>query len=172
MANQRSVLPLLRDEVKRRLFEESIPRIKKCLNMLDQEQIWQRPNDSLVAIGNLVLHCMGNARQWIGSALGGLPDARERHLEFSASNGPDAEALAAMLDGLQDELEPVIDSISLQDVEKKYNIQGFEEYGLAVLVHVVEHFSYHTGQISWFTKLLLNTDLKYYDGKNLNDTIS
>ncbi|MEZ4684704.1 MAG: DUF1572 family protein [Bacteroidia bacterium] len=172
MANEQSILPLLRDEVKRRLFEESVPRIKKCLNLLSHEQNMATPQRLLVSIGNLTIHCIGNAGQWIGAALGGLPDGRQRSSEFDARHGPDAEGLAAMLDSLQAEIEPVIDSISLEEVEKKYNIQGFEEYGIAVLVHVVEHFSYHTGQISWFTKLLLNTDLKYYDGKNLNDTVS
>jgi uncharacterized damage-inducible protein DinB len=125
-----------------------------------------------VSVGNLTLHCMGNARQWIGAALGGLPDERKREQEFGLHEGPEASALIDMLDTLQMELEEVIDKLSTEDLEKKYHIQGFEENGLAVLVHVVEHCSYHTGQISWFTKLLLDTELNYYDKNNLNDTIS
>jgi uncharacterized damage-inducible protein DinB len=162
----------MRGEVKRRLFDESIPRIKKCLHLLTPQQLWQRPNDSLVSVGNLTLHCIGNARQWIGSAMGGLPDERQRALEFSAREGPDATELSRLLDVLQRDLEPVIDAIQTNDLEKSFTIQGLKETGLSVLIHVVEHFSYHTGQISWFTKFLLDTDLDYYDEKNLNDTLS
>lgn len=172
MVNEDTLIVLMRAEVKRRLFEESIPRIKKCLGLLSHQQIWQRPNSSLVSIGNLALHCAGNARQWIGSAMGGLPDQRQRDMEFSAENGPDGKGLGALLDELQKDLEPVIDAIQVDELAKSFTIQGLNETGLSVLIHVIEHFSYHTGQISWFTKLLLDTDLNYYDEKNLNDTLS
>lgn len=172
MIHETNVSTLLRREVKRRLFEESIPRVKKCLQLLSYQQLWQRPNDSLVSVGNLTLHCIGNARQWIGSAMGGLPDKRQRAFELSVKDGPDAKELMSQLNTLQKDLEPVIDAIQDRDLEKNFTIQGLQETGLSVLIHVVEHFSYHTGQISWYTKFLLNTGLNYYDEKKLNDTLS
>ena len=36
------------------------------------------------------------------------------------------------------------------------------------LLHAVEHYSYHTGQIAFWTKQLKNTDLGFYDGMDLN----
>ncbi len=47
-------------------------------------------------------------------------------------------------------------------------MQGFEETGTAILLHVVEHFSYHTGQITLHTKLMLDADTGYYAGADLN----
>lgn len=164
------ILEQMRIETKRRLFEESVSRIKKCLSLLTTEQIWQRPNGSLVSIGNLTLHCAGNARQWIGSALGGLPDSRERDYEFETSNKQSAEELGQHLDIMQGELETVLSALTSEDLLKPIRVQGFNETGLSVLIHVMEHFSYHVGQISWHTKLLLDTDLKYYGGKDLNIT--
>jgi uncharacterized damage-inducible protein DinB len=35
------------------------------------------------------------------------------------------------------------------------------------LVHVAEHFSYHTGQIVFLTKFLANKHLKFYDDAKL-----
>ena len=163
-------LEQIQTETKRRLFEESISRVKKCLSLLTTEQIWQRPNASLVSIGNLTLHCAGNARQWIGSALGGLPDNRQRDHEFETTGKQSAEELSHHLDILQTELEAVIFALKPEDLLKSISVQGFNETGLGILIHVMEHFSYHVGQISWHTKLLLNTDLKYYGGKDLNIT--
>ncbi len=60
------------------LIEESVPRILKCLDLLSDEELWGRPNDEVVSLGNLVLHLCGNVRQWIISGLGGAPDDRVR----------------------------------------------------------------------------------------------
>ena len=49
-------------------------------------------------------------------------------------------------------------------------IQGFKETGLSILVHVIEHTSYHTGQVTYITKSLKNVDLKYYEGFDLDRT--
>jgi uncharacterized damage-inducible protein DinB len=40
--------------------------------------------------------------------------------------------------------------------------------GTGIIVHVVEHLSYHTGQIAFWTKLLKDKDLGFYEGRDLN----
>jgi DNA repair protein RecN (Recombination protein N) len=47
-------------------------------------------------------------------------------------------------------------------------IQGFEVSGFSALMHVLEHFSYHTGQITTITKVVTGKDTGYYSGMNLN----
>ena len=51
-----------------------------------------------------------------------------------------------------------------------HRVQGFEETGTSILVHVIEHFSYHTGQVTYAVKLLKNIDLGYYAGQDLDRT--
>jgi len=51
---------------------------------------------------------------------------------------------------------------------RKRMVQGFELDGIGIITHVVEHYSYHTGQIALLTKLLVNKDLGFYDGMDLN----
>src|SRR4051794_20010954 len=41
-------------ETKRRLFKDSMPRIRKCLAHLTEAEIWHRPNAEVVSVGNLV----------------------------------------------------------------------------------------------------------------------
>jgi uncharacterized damage-inducible protein DinB len=47
-------------------------------------------------------------------------------------------------------------------------VQVYEESGMTILVHVTEHFSYHTGQIAYLTKWLRNQQTNFYGEVNLN----
>ena len=55
-----------------------------CLKKLSDAQIWERQGPYENAVGNLVLHLCGNARQWVIHGVGGAADVRVRDKEFSA----------------------------------------------------------------------------------------
>ena len=150
-----------------RIIEESVPRIERCLAMLSEGQIWMRPNPESNAVGNLVLHLCGNARQWILSGLCGMPDRRERSREFAANGEFDKEYLQKMLHLLTKDLTEAWPNISTEALIATHRVQVFDETGVSILVHVIEHFSYHTGQIAYITKWLTNTDTGFYAGQNL-----
>ena len=155
---------LLLKEVRRRLMDEGVPRIKQCLTELSPHEIWLRPNENSNSVGNLVLHLCGNVRQWIVSGLGGLPDTRDRASEFN-ENGPlSSQELEALLESVMAEVNNVLDSLNTDQITQPIIVQGFEETGLSVLVHVVEHFSYHVGQITYFVKWKKDIDTAYYEG--------
>lgn len=156
------MLHLVKTEFNRRVFEESYPRIEKCLNELSDKEIWFRPNENTVSIGNLILHLCGNARQWIVSGLGGEKDIRQRSREFSENGPVEKEKLLEMMYKLKTDITKVMHSVSEDNLSKNHKVQGFEETGLAIIIHVIEHFSYHTGQITLHTKLLKNIDTGYY----------
>jgi uncharacterized damage-inducible protein DinB len=158
---------LLKKEAERRIIQESVPRIKKCLSLLTADQIWYKANSNSNAIGNLVLHICGNARQWICSGIGDLPDARNRQIEFTSTEPLNADTLSSLLDTLCTDVSEVIEHIRDDEWTKIKKVQVFEETVLSILVHVIEHFSYHTGQITYLTKLLTDRDLKYYGDLNL-----
>ena len=151
------------DEVKRRIMGESVPRIKKCLAQLSEEEIWHRPNENVVSVGNLVLHLGGNLRQWVISGLGGEPDHRQRDQEFDQTNPISTDELLQQLDALMQEVEQVLDQLTPQDLVAVRPVQVYQESGIAVLMHVTEHFSYHTGQIVYYVKTRKNIDLHFYD---------
>jgi len=54
------------------------------------------------------------------------------------------------------------------DLREEYRIQGFSLSLLEVVVHVIEHFSYHIGQITYITKMVTDRQTGYYAGMNLN----
>lgn len=165
------VLEAMVAQVKFRLQEESVPRIKKCLAQLTLEEVWFRPNENVVSVGNLILHLCGNLRQWVLTGLGGAPDHRVRQDEFDERGPIPVETLLRDLDEVMRQLNEVLDKLTPDDLLRIRAVQGlFEESGLSVLVHVTEHFSYHVGQITYFTKIRKDMDLDYYGGMDLSQT--
>ena len=158
---------LLLAEVRRRLLGESVPRLKKCLGELTEEEIWRRPNEHSNSVGNLVLHLCGNVRQWLLSGLGKQPDTRHRQAEFDERGPIAVQALIGRLDELVEEVEALLGQLRPEDLLAEHPVQTFRENGVSILVHVVEHFSYHTGQVSYIVKAWKDLDLGYYRGIEL-----
>jgi len=155
-------------ETKRRLFKDSMPRIRKCLAHLTPEEIWRRPNAEVVSVGNLILHLCGNVRQNIVSGLGGAPDDRVRDREFAEAGPIPAAELLARLDETMADVDRALDRLDPESLLAVRRVQGFEEDAVSILVHVIEHFSYHVGQITYYVKTTKAVDLGYYAGVDLN----
>lgn len=155
-------------ETKRRLFEESMPRLRKCFAQLTEEEIWRRPNAEVVSMGNLALHLCGNVRQYILCGLGGAPDDRERDREFAETGPIPAAELLARLERVMADVDSVLDRLDPASLLEVRRVQGFAESALSILVHVVEHFSYHVGQMTYFVKSTKAVGLGYYAGIDLN----
>jgi uncharacterized damage-inducible protein DinB len=168
-ATAQQIHNLLIAETKRRLFDEGVVRIKKSLSLMTEQQIWHRPNASSNSAGNLVLHLCGNVRQWIVSGLGKVGDVRTRQAEFDEQGPVPVDEMLSRLDALMQEVEAVLDRLSSDDLVAMHRVQGYDESGLSILVHVVEHFSYHVGQITYIVKALNDLDVGYYEGQELNN---
>jgi uncharacterized damage-inducible protein DinB len=159
-----------------RLLEDYFVKIAAAIEMLDDEQIWRRPNESSNSIGNLLLHMSGNVRQWIISGVGGVEDIRDRASEFaargSATRGELMESVRATLNeadavmaGIEDECAAANSDEPLQRICMP---QSYEVTVLDAIFHVVEHFSYHTGQIVFAAKWLAEGQVSFYDDRRLN----
>ena len=137
-------------------------RIQHCLGLLTHEQIWWRGSEESNSVGNLVLHLSGNVRQWIISSIGGAPDRRERDGEFAARGGVSVEDLRKTLNQTVEEAVAIVAGIEAERLTATVVVQGYNKSVLEVVYHVVEHFSLHTGQIMYVTKLLRKVDLGFY----------
>ena len=139
-------------ETRRRILGESIPRLRQCLSLLTEEETWRRPNPHSNSVGNLVLHLCGNTRQWIGSGLGGLPDTRQRQEEFDERGPLPKERLLEQLDEAEKLVNEVLERVRPEDLLALRRVQVFEESGLSILIHVIEHWSYHVGQATLYRR--------------------
>ncbi len=137
-------------------------RIETCLSKLTPEQIWMRGTENQNAVGNLVLHLNGNVRQWILTGIGGEPDHRLRDEEFAARGGMEPQALGRLLKDAVDRAAALIVALPPSRLAERNTIQGHDVTLLEAIFHVVEHFSGHTGQIIFITKMMTGEDLGFY----------
>jgi GNAT superfamily N-acetyltransferase/uncharacterized damage-inducible protein DinB len=159
-----------------RLRDDYLAKIRTALLELTDDQIWWRPNDASNSIGNLILHLSGNARQWIVAGVGGAHDTRDRAAEFARRAGIDRGALTALLETtlgevdarLSDLDQTLIAAHSDGPLQRGCSPQGFDQTVLDAVFHVVEHFSYHTGQILLLAKWHVGERIRMYDEVRLN----
>jgi len=158
---------ILTNQIHSRLINEGIHRIKKCLAFLSDDEIYYRINTNTNSVGHLILHLNGNVRQWLIYNISKIDFTRDRDLEFDITYTPSRRHLIELLDKLEYD-------ISILNVDKNINlsewiiVQGFHEPILGVIIHVIEHFSYHTGQITYITKALKDIDTGFYENLDLN----
>lgn len=162
------MIEIIKAEFRKRLIDEGLFRITKCVDELNDEQLWYRHNDNTNPIGNIVLHLCGNVRQYIEAGINLSPDIRNRSEEFLISSKMDRVELLQNISKVVHDANAVVQSLSIEDLEKKRIVQGFDHTVLSIIIHVIEHFSYHVGQITFFTKFVNDIDTGYYAGVDLD----
>ncbi len=145
------------------LSQDFLPKIERCVELLKDEQIWWRANPQSNSIGNLILHLSGNVRQWIVSGLGGAADSRDRGAEFAQRDVISREELIEKLKQTLGDADAALAKFDAEKLLDRQSIQGCDVSALEAILHVVEHFSMHTGQIILMTKMLAEADLAFYE---------
>lgn len=151
-----------------KLTREFLPRLEQAVRLLPETELWKAPNERSNSVGSLVLHLEGNLRQWIVSGLGGAADVRVRPREFDPPVREPGEAILGRLRAAVEDADRVLASLDDRALRRRVSIQGFEPDGLEVVFHVVEHFSYHYGQIVYAVKAARGVDLGFYAGLPLD----
>jgi len=159
-----------------RLLEDYFFKIASAVDAVDDEQVWRRPNESSNSVGNLLLHLSGNVRQWIISGVGGAEDRRDRASEFAARGSVSKAELIEMVKATLEEADAVLAEIegecaaanSDAPLQRVCMPQAYEVTAFDAIFHVVEHFSYHTGQIIFAAKWLAEGRVSFYDDRRLN----
>ena len=142
------------DIARARLCVHLSGQARACLDALKVEQIWWRPNDSSNAVGNLVLHCVGSTRFYIGHVIGDSDFVRDRRAEFDERRELPAAELRARLDRAIEEADAVLtafDPARLMEVTERTP----EPLTLMEVITLqLTHYATHVGQIAYATKLL------------------
>lgn len=146
-----------------KLTKEYLPKIEECLAHLSDDDIWWRAHETNNSIGNLMLHLAGNIRQWIFHHLGGNEFERQRDKEFSERAQIPKRQLVEHLRSAVIDVDGVLKDFPVEKLLHQYTIQKYTVTGLEAILHITEHFSYHTGQIVYITKLRTGKDLKFYN---------
>jgi len=129
-------------------------QIQECLNGLQLEQIWWRPNEASNAIGNLVLHCVGSTRFYIGHVIGNSNFVRNRDAEFSERRSLPAAELLARLNIAIEEADDVLSHLDPTTLLTPAERALKPAIVMDIISLQVTHYALHLGQIAYATKLL------------------
>jgi len=151
-------------------IDESTRMIEIAFTKVNETQIWQKPNGNSNSLGNLILHLCGNLMQYVVSSLGETPDLRARDIEFKTQEGLSKNELLEKLQATVTAVKTTIENATEAHLLKKRNVQGFNFSGMGCVIHAVEHYSYHTGQVAFWVKQLVDEQLGFYDGMDLGVT--
>ena len=141
------------------LRDQYLPKLERCLQLLDEDDVWWRADATSNSVGNLLLHLDGSTRTWVLGVAGGRPVERDRDSEF-AERGPIPKA--ALLDHLRAtlaEADAVLAGLDPAALLERRQSPWEEVTVLWAVLHAVEHFAMHTGQIILLTKLRRGEDL-------------
>lgn len=144
------------------LKSDFLPKLLHCLNAMSDDQIWWRPNEQSNSVGNLVLHLRGNVKQWIVVPLGGGRFHRDRNAEFATRVRLPKAQLIVEIEAAVGEVETVLKGFAANQLLVRYPVQAYQTSALQAIYHVVEHFSYHLGQILYIYKLQTAADPGFY----------
>ncbi len=150
-------------------IDENTRMVQKSLAHIDHEALWHVPNRAMNSIANLILHLCGNMGQYAIASLGNGSYQRQRDLEFSRRSGETKKELLQLLLDTVEKTKAAIQESTVAELLKKRKVQGYRFSGLGIVFHVVEHYSYHTGQIAYLVKQMKHIDLGFYDGIDLNE---
>lgn len=145
------------------LSSDYLPKIKRCIQQLSEEEIWWRPNEKSNSVGNLILHLTGNLRQWIVSGVGGREDTRKRHREFEEVGPVATDKLMFRFEQIVQEACEVLSNLDPAILHEQRIVQGNDVTLMSAIYHAVEHFSTHTGQIIYIAKLIKGQDMLFYE---------
>lgn len=147
-----------------RQLEQSLQKIRACVEELREDELWWRPNEKCNAVGNLILHLCGNLSQWILAGVGGEIFDRRRAAEFEARETAGKAELLARLTDVVGRCRGIVAAATREQLIAPRRIQATETDGLGAVFHAVEHLSYHTGQIVFIAKQLAGhrSEIEFY----------
>lgn len=133
-------------------LEESLTKIKHCLNQLNDEQVWWRQSEPQNSIGNIILHLCGNLRQWIVAGVGSEADTRHRPSEFSERGPIPKNELLGRLEGGVREACAALAAAGPEQLLKSRRIQGSDVTGIGAIFDSVPHFVGHMHQVVYIAR--------------------
>lgn len=143
------------DSLRVRITEVLPEQVRHCLEMLDEEQIWWRPNEQSNSVGNIVLHISGSLNHYLNRGVGGIEYTRDRDTEFAERRHIPKDELRAIFDDMVSRAETTFDSLTLERLGDPSSEPRMQRLVIDDLIAIASHLANHTGQVVWITKMLV-----------------
>lgn len=150
----RDLNQIMLDTLKSRITRIIPRQISECVEQLNDEQLWWRPNEEANSVGNLVLHLSGSIRHYLSREIAGVEFKRDRASEF-AERGPlpKSDLLSIWNEAVQ-EVSRVLDGFDPSRFVQTTSEPQYVPTMFDLIYNVSIHMATHAGQIVWVTKML------------------
>ena len=145
-------------------LDNQLSIIETSINRLTEEDVWEIFKGETNSIGNLCLHLAGSEYAFIVSIIGGNPIIRQRSKEFTDHKVVNSQQVLKLLQEVRLQSKKIINKMDYPDLMREIQMpattstaipeESKNQSILSVIMYVVEHYAYHTGQIVYMTKLL------------------
>jgi len=145
-------------ETLQKIFKRDLEKLKQEIaSYRDESNLWKIDKSIANSSGNLCLHLVGNLNSYIGAEIGKTGYVRNRDLEFSLKNIPQAQ-LVKMVEDTIVVVEDGLRKLNENDLEREYPLLVFKEKTSTgyFLIHLAVHLGYHLGQVNYHRRLLDN----------------
>ena len=129
-------------------------QVRAAVEKLDEEQIWWRPNEKSNSVGNLVLHLAGSVNHYLNRSIGGFDYKRDRDAEFAERGPIPKQDLLRVFDEMVARAEQTLRRVTNDGLTNPSTDPEKNDFLIEDLIGILTHFSAHTGQILWITKML------------------
>ncbi|MFT5300997.1 MAG: hypothetical protein ACI87E_000630 [Mariniblastus sp.] len=144
------------------LLDQSMSKIRHCVNQLNESQIWWRPGPSMNSVGNLLLHLAGNLKQWGVVPFTLATDRRDRESEFQNDANCDSNELMAQLQQIVNDAKEQWQHLAGGQLRRKIDIQGFDVTHMHAITHASSHFVGHAHQIISLARMQLGSGYQFH----------
>jgi uncharacterized damage-inducible protein DinB len=145
-------------ETVQKIFKRDLEKLKQEIaSYRNESNLWKVDKSIANSSGNLCLHLVGNLNAYIGAEIGKTGYVRNRDLEFSLKNIPQAQ-LVKMIEDTIVVVEDGLSKLNENDLEREYPLLVFKEKTSTgyFLIHLAAHLGYHLGQVNYHRRLLDN----------------
>jgi hypothetical protein len=134
-------------------------QIRECLEQLNDEQLWWRPNGQSNSVGNLVLHVRGAVLHFLCRGVGGLEYERDRPAEFAENSSITKQQLLTMFDEMVEKATQTFNALTPSHLNEPSTEPAYYSIVFEDLFGIAIHLAVHTGQIVYVTKMLKESSI-------------
>jgi len=137
-------------------YERDIRKLIEEINLFkNEENLWRTTGSLKNSSGNLALHIIGGTNYLIGTTLAHTGYVRNREQEFIQKGVPRKD-LVTQLEALIPMINKTLNAFSPEDMESEFPI-FFDKPNTTisyVLMQLLAHLNYHTGQVNYLRRVL------------------
>lgn len=134
--------------------------VRDCLALLDDDQIWWRPNEQSNSVGNIVLHVSGSLNYYLNKNIGNIDYTRDREAEFAERRTIPKAELLSVFDDMVAKAERTFDGLTIERLGDPSPEPKMHKSVMEDILNIAVHLSNHVGQILWITKMLRGDEVK------------